>query len=301
MSSPELTTRLHRSYLYAPGADPDVMRKALRAGADAVVLDLEDAVAADQKQPARDHLVAVLDELASTGDQSDARRPDVHVRINRDGQGYSRLDLDAAVRKGLDAIRLPKVESADAVRDVAAALSAFESSRGLASGTVRLYLTVESARGLVNLAETLGASDRIERAALGSSDLLADLGASGDDDLATIYARSQLVVVSRASGVGPPIDSVHTDLHDEAGLRSAARRARVLGFRGKSLIHPRQIAVAHEVFTPTAEEIAQALNVIETFETATASGRAVTAVDGAFVDPAVVARARAILDLRSTE
>ena len=274
------------------------MRKAIESNADAVILDLEDAVAAAARIAARQHVADVLDERAARGSVPGGTRPDLHVRIDRDGDGYAVADLEAVVRPGLDAIRLPKVESLDAVSDVVERLDRLEPERDLPRGSIRLYLTVESAIGVLMLGETLRASTRVVRAAIGTSDLLADLGAEGDDDLATLHIRSQMVLVSRAVGAGPPIDSVHTDLGDDDGLSAGATRARTLGFHGKSVIHPRQLEAVHAVFTPTADQLERARAVIDAFETAARAGTGGVAVDGRFIDAAVVARARALLDLR---
>ena len=292
MSSADV--RLHRSYLYAPGSRPDVMRKALAAGADAVVLDLEDAVAPAVRPEARAAVAAVLDELDDLATTSD-----VMVRIPRGPHGYLGPDLDAVVLPGLAGLRLPKAESADEIAAVDRRLAELEAERGLAAGAVQLDVTVESARGALAVAELLGASPRVTRAGLGVADLLADIGASGDDDLATLHVRSQLVLVSRAVGAGPPIDSVHTALDDEDGLRRAARRARALGFVGKSVIHPRQLGPVHEVFTPTPDELDAAGRIVAAHAAAESDGTAALAVDGEFIDAAVVARARAVLTLGS--
>ncbi|MEX2549046.1 MAG: CoA ester lyase [Nitriliruptoraceae bacterium] len=288
-------TALHRSYLYAPGSSPGVMRKALSAGADAVILDLEDAVAPRAKDQAREQVAAVLDERTSAGG---GHVPAVHVRINRADASYLGDDLDAVVRPGLDAIRLPKSESAAAIAEVAASLDVLEQRRGLSPGRIRLYPTVESALGAVSIAALVSASPRVARAAIGTADLLADLGAAGDDDLATLHVRSEMVLRSRVAGVGPPIDSVHTDLDDEAGLRAAARRGRALGFHGKSVIHPRQLEAVHAVFTPTPQEVARAEAIVAAAEAADDEGRGGVTLEGGFVDAAVVARARAVLSLR---
>ncbi len=138
----------------------------------------------------------------------------------------------------------------------------------------------------------------MRRAAFGATDFLADIGAVGDEDLGTQHARSHLVLVSRAAGAGPPIDSVHTDLDDEDGLRRSAIRARALGFIGKSVIHPRQLPAVHAVFTPAPEELAQAQRIIEALASADGAPVGAVALDGAFIDAAVVARARAVLTLK---
>lgn len=295
MPSPE--PRLHRSYLYAPGSDPAVMRKALVAGADAVVLDLEDAVAPAVRGEARRHVAALLDEVASGAVTTGS---DVMVRVSRDGDGYEVADLEAVVRPGLAGLRLPKAESPAAVGEVDRVIGRLETERGLAPGAVHLDVTLESARGVMALGALLAASDRVGRAGLGVADLLADLGASGDDDLATLHVRSRMVLESRAAGAGPPIDSVHTDLADGEGLRRAAVRARALGFLGKSVIHPRQLEVVHAAFTPGSDELDRARRIVAALDAATAEGRAAVTLDGDFIDPAVAARARALLRMGAT-
>jgi citrate lyase subunit beta/citryl-CoA lyase len=292
--------RLHRSYLYAPATDERLMRKALTAGADAVILDLEDSVPQDQKANARKAVSALLEELrnSSAGDPPELSQ-DLHVRVNRDGDGYDLDDLECAVDSGVAAIRLPKAESVEGLRAACAELDRLELARQLPVGTTRIYPTVESARGAVMIGELLAVSDRVARAALGTTDLLADIGAYGDDDLATLHVRSHLVLMSRVASVGPPIDSVHTALEDDTGLHAAATRARALGFFGKSVIHPRQLAGVHDVFTPTARQLSHAEAVLEAYETAMRHGRGAVNADGAFIDEAVVARARSLLSLRN--
>lgn len=288
---------LYRSYLYAPGSSPEVMRKALVAGADAVVLDLEDAVAPDRKEHARVEVAALLRELGGAVAGSDPTSPAVHVRINRSGDGYLEDDLKAVVHPALRAIRLPKSESSAAIAAVAVRLDELERARGLPPGRIHLYPTVESALGAVSIAE-LATAPRVARFALGAADLLVDLGAHGDDDLATLSIRTDLVLRSRVAGVGPPVDSVFTDLDDLEGLRRSARRARSLGFHGKSVIHPCQLAPVHEVFTPTDDELVRAEQIIAALEEAERQGSGAVALDGSFVDAAVAARARATLALR---
>jgi citrate lyase subunit beta / citryl-CoA lyase len=287
---------LHRSYLYAPGSSPRVMGKALDAGADAVILDLEDAVAPDAKAEAREITAEFLRAHVGT---ATATSPDVHVRINRAGAGYDLEDLVAVVLRGLTGVRLPKIETVAAIEEVARRLDELEADRGLVVGRVALYPTIESAIGAVAMTDLAGASPRIARFALGTADLLADLGASGDDDLATLHIRGELVLRSRAAGIGPPIDSVHTDLDDADGLSAQARRARALGFHGKSVIHPRQLPGVHEVFTPSDHELARARQLVAALEDAERDGRGAAQLGGAFVDAATVARARALLALRS--
>lgn len=269
------------------------MHKALTVGADVVILDLEDAVSTTAKPSARGTVADVIEQAAPTASC------EVHVRLDRDSTGgYRQDDLEAAVGPGLAGLRLPKVEDPRAIGELDDRLGRLEHERGVPPGTVRLYPTFESALGMVRITEILTASPRVARAAIGTTDLLADLMAEGDDDLATLHVRSELVLRSRACRVGPPIDGVHVDLEDEAGLVVAARRARALGFIGKSVIHPRQLAPVHEVFTPTPQQLERAERIVTAAEAASGTGTGGFALDGEFVDAAVVARARGLLRLR---
>jgi citrate lyase subunit beta/citryl-CoA lyase len=260
---------MHRSYLFAPGHNEKLIGRVFDAGADAVMLDLEDAVPPPAKQRAR---AMVADALAD--------RP-AWVRINAIGTEIAAADLEAVA--GLAAgIRIPKVESAEDVQWV----------RNRAPDTP-LICAIETARGLM-AAQEIAQVDGVRHLSLGGIDLRRDLGAS-DGNLQTLYARSHLVVVSRAAGLGPPIDSVYARLDDEPGLRSQAEFARSLGFFGKSAIHPRQLAVLHDVFTPSAEQLEWAQTVLDAFHAA--GGEAVKLADGEFVDLPVADRARRLLEL----
>jgi len=260
---------MHRSYLFAPGHNEKLLRRVFDAGADAVMLDLEDAVPPDAKHRAR---------VMVTGALRD--RP-AWIRINAVGTELAAADLEAVAALAAG-IRIPKVESAEDVQWV----------RDRAPGTP-LICAIETARGLL-AAQEIASAPGVRHLSLGGVDLRRDLGAS-DGNLQTLYARSHLVVVSCAAGLDPPIDSVYARLDDEAGLRAQAEFARSLGFFGKSAIHPRQLAVLHDVFTPSAEELEWAQTVLTTFQAA--GGEAVKLADGEFVDLPVADRARRLLEL----
>lgn len=281
-----------RTYLYAPGSSAVLLGKVLGAGADAVILDLEDAVAGREKGRARAAVGALVAERA-------AGAPcEVHVRINRSARGYDTDDLRAVVAPGLAGLRLPKAERPGEIMACDELLGALEQAAGMTTGSVALYPTVESAVGVLRAEALAAASARVARLGFGALDLLADLGARGPvDGPATLQARSSVVLASRAAGVGAPVDGVHPDLEDLDGLRRATTWARDLGFFGKSAIHPRQLPVIAEVFTPTAQEVERALRVVAAAEAGELHGRAALVVDGGFVDPPVVLRARSVLAL----
>lgn len=297
-----------RSWLYVPGSDARVIAKALASGADAVVLDLEDAVAPDRKADAR---AIVADAVRRAGDRSaggpvDATAPDgatgpaplLLVRINvRDGE-VDADDVAAVTTEGLAGLFVPKVESPDTMRSLDDLLARAETDAGLPTGRVALVPMIESALGLVNAAAIAVASSRVARFAMGTIDYLADIAADGDPDgPATAHLRGHLIVVSRAAGLAAPPDAVHVDVNDVDGVEAAARRARALGHFGKTVIHPRHLDPVHRVFTPTVDEVARARRVIDAAAEAERVGSGGTVLDGRFVDPAVVLRARRTVDL----
>ena len=276
---------LLRSFLFAPGFDEQKMTKAARRGADAVVLDLEDSVRPEDKAGARDSVGRLIQALAS---ESSA---EIHVRINRAGTSYDPDDIAAVVVPGLSALRLPKCESASDVRDVEEMLDALEPQGG--PGRVRLYPTVESAAGVLAAHDIARSSPRVAALVFGAADFAASIGVMAPPFEATLMARSTLVLASAASGVGPPIDGAYLDLADVDGLRAHSRRVRELGFRGKSAIHPNQLPVIHDVFTPSSDEIDRARRILDRISAGATTG----VVDGSFVDPPVIAQARAVLEL----
>jgi citrate lyase subunit beta/citryl-CoA lyase len=260
---------MHRSYLFAPGHHEKLVVKVFQAGADAVVLDLEDAVPPDAKDRARTMVARIVAGTSAI------------VRVNAPRTAQCAADIDAVAAHAAG-IRVPKCESAADVAWVA------ERAPG-----VPLICAIETATGVL-AAQEIAAVPGVAHLSMGGVDLQRDLRA-GSGNLATLYVRSHLVVVSRAAGLAPPIDSVYPQLNDDDGLRDQTEFARSLGFFGKSAIHPRQIPILHEVFTPSDEEIAWAQTVLDTFE---AAGRAACRLpDGEFIDLPVADRARRLLEL----
>jgi citrate lyase subunit beta / citryl-CoA lyase len=272
-----------RTWLYAPGNNAKLLERVFTAGADAVILDLEDAVPAGEKARARDMVAeAVRGRAGRTG-------PAVFVRINHPETGLAQADVEAALGSGLDGLRIPKVESADTVRLV-------DTWTG---GNMPLACNVESAAGVVLVREIAAASPRVLTIAFGAADFLRDVGgAMTADALETLYARSQLVLAARVSGIRAPVEGVYTRLDDDAGLEHTTRQSRALGFFGRSALHPRQVPIINAVFTPSTSEIAWAREVVEASSSAEASGSgALRLPNGDFVDVAIVRRAEATLRL----
>lgn len=263
-----------RSYLFVPADRPERFEKALGCGADAVIVDLEDAVGPEQKGAARS---ALGEWLVST-------RASVVVRINGVDSPWFHDELALCSFPAVGAVMLPKVERA---QDVAALSQS-------ASGKPLLPM-IETAAGFDNL-RSIAQAPQVERLVFGSIDFQLDLGISGEDD-ALLYFRSQLVLASRLANLAAPVDGVSTSIDDLQALRSDAERARRLGFGAKLCIHPKQVETINRSFSPSDEELHWAQRVLEA--AARSAGGAV-AVDGKMVDRPVILRAQALLDMRRT-
>lgn len=283
-----------RSWLYAPGNNPELMAKVFGAGADAVILDLEDAVPPPEKARARD---LVAETLAAR--PADAPGPPVYVRVNHPSSGLTETEVKAIVAPALAGIRLPKVEDPETVQIVDNWLALAEAHAGVPVGQVALVCSLESALGIWRAVEIGAASKRVRALGFGAADFARDVGASvGPDAVETLYARSRLVLASRVAGIQPPVDSVYARIQDEEGLERTTRQGRALGFFGRSAIHPRQVSVINRVYTPTADEVARAQEIVAAAATAEASGRgALQLENGDFVDVAIVRRAEGVVRL----
>ena len=258
-----------RSYLFVPGNRPDRYAKALAAGADAVIVDLEDAVPSSEKTAAR----AALAEWLSP------EHP-VLIRVNGAESQWFREDLPICRTPGIAGVLLPKAESVEDIQVVAEHCDA----------ATPILALIETARGFWN-AHALAQAPNVQRFVFGSIDFQLDLGIQGEEE-ELLYFRSQLVLVSRIAGLEPPVDGVTTAIDDAERIRGDTLRARRLGFGAKLCIHPRQVNVVNECFEPTAEEESWAKRIVEAAEAV--QGAAVS-VDGKMVDRPVIARAEAIL------
>ncbi len=278
-----------RSMLFAPGNHPRRVEKAFQSGADAVVLDLEDAVPSAEKERAR---VLIKDAVGAR------RACGTYVRINAHATVHWRADLEAVIGQGLDGIVLPKTESVEQIREVEAHIAAVEQSAGLAPDTVYLIPLIESAQGVLAAVEIARCSRRVQCLAFGGADYTLDLDLEwSEDEQELAYARATLTHASRAARIEPPIDSPTIQIRDRDRLRTSAQLARRMGFQGKLCIHPEQVACCNEIFTPSAAQIQHAHAVIAAFEQAEAAGSAALQLDGALIDYAMVRKARRVLEI----
>ena len=277
-----------RSFLFAPGNHARRVERALSLDADAVILDLEDAVATAEKRATRDAVIAALVR---------PRRALLYVRVNAVDTEFCYDDLAAIVRPGLDGVILPKVESAAGLATADWLLAQLEREQGLMPHTIDLVPIIETARGLNQIDAILATGARVKRVAFGAGDFTLDVNMAwsrGEAELA--YARAKIVTASRAGGIEAPFDTVWVDLADEEGLEASARTALGFGFQGKMCIHPNQIAVVNRVFTPSEAEIAFAERVVDAFSRAEGEGSAAIQVDGRFVDYPIVYLAQRVLE-----
>jgi citrate lyase subunit beta / citryl-CoA lyase len=260
------------SYLFVPGDRPDRFDKALAAGAQAIILDLEDAVAPESKSAAREHIRAWI------ASRSGAER-NVLVRINGTATPWFDADLALARECAIRGVMLPKAESEADIARVMAALPR--------DGFV--VPIVETARGVLNI-DAVASAAGVQRVAFGTLDYAVDLDLSGDER-GLIYPACRMALASKVAGLAPPIGGVTTEIGDDAKLESDLQFARACGFGAKLCIHPSQLALTHRAFAPTEEEIAWARRVVAAVE----SGGGAVQVDGKMVDRPVVLKAQAIL------
>lgn len=276
-----------RSLLYVPAHVEKFVASAHTRGADAVILDLEDSVPLEQKTVARGalaHAVARVDQAGA----------DVMVRINAAPELQAQ-DLEAAVAAGAVALSLPKIESPEEIRRLEGLAAQAEAAAGRPIGGVRFILIIESAKGFLRMAELAAASPRVAALSLGAEDFAFDLDMTPSEE--TLQGpRQQVVIAAAAAGVMPlGLVGGATRFDDPAGYLELARRSRRFGFAGASCIHPAQVQLLNQAFSPAAEEVAQAERIVAAAREAQAAGRGAFSLDGRMIDAPVVARAERLL------
>lgn len=276
-----------RTLIFVPADHARRVGKALTLDADAVILDLEDAVAVSRKPDARGHALAALGR---------PRRCRGYVRVNALSTPWGYGDLVAVVAPGVDGIVLPKVESEHEMRTAEWLVAALEREAGLPTGGIDLIPIIETAAGYGAMAAIARAGTRTRRLAFGAGDFTLDTGITWSrDELELLPYRSGCVTVSRAAGLEPPIDTVWTALSDTEGFAASVERARALGFQGKLCIHPDQVVVTNRAFTPAPEAVARARRILAAFEEAETQGVASIQLDGLFIDYPIASAARRVI------
>lgn len=277
--------RPRRSVLYMPGSNARALEKGRSLPADGLILDLEDAVAPDAKETAREQILAALK------DGGYGKR-EIAVRVNGLDSPWGRDDVKAMATSGADAILLPKVETAAMIHELEKLMDAAG-----APATMGIQCMMETPLGMLNAQEVAGASRRITCLVMGTSDLVKDLQAAHTPErLPVLTSLGLCVLAARAYGIAIT-DGVHLDLSDEEGFAAQCRQGKELGFDGKTLIHPKTIAKANEIFAPSEEEIDWSHRIIAAHAEATAAGKGVVVVDGKLIENLHVENAKRLVGL----
>jgi citrate lyase subunit beta/citryl-CoA lyase len=279
---------VYRSFLFAPGNHPRRVEKALSLGADAVILDLEDACPIAEKVATRIIVVAACQR---------PRKGLGYIRVNAATTEFGYGDIVAVVQKGVDGIILPKLESVDEIRAVDWVVANLERERGLPVGALDVIPIIETAKGMANIRAITAARTRIKRIAFGAGDFTLDMGlAWSRAETELLPYRSECVLASRAAEIEAPLDTVWVDLKDPEGFIASTRHVKGLGFQGKMCIHPDQVPVANQILSPSAAEVEWSRKAVEAFEAAEKAGSASIQLEGKFIDYPIVHRARRVLE-----
>ena len=279
----------NRTYLFAPGNHERRVEKAMGLGADVVILDLEDAVAISEKKSTRNLINKTLDQ---------PRNCAVFVRVNAYDTEFCYGDICSIVSENLDGIVLPKLESLEDLRAIDWLLTNLEKERGLPHRSIDLMPIIETAGGLVNIREMANADTRVRRLAFGGGDYTRDLGMQWtlkEDELLPV--RSEMVLASRFGKLEPPVDTVFIHIKEHDAFKASCLNILGLGFQGKMCIHPDQVPVTNEIFTPSADEVRWSKRIISEFGEAEKAGVASIQIDGYFVDYPIVEKAQRTVDI----
>lgn len=276
--------------MFIPGNNPGMMTDAHMYGADSLMFDLEDSVKLAEKDAARFLVYNAL----TTFDHGNVERV---VRVNPLNTEFGKADIEAMVKAGVNVIRLPKSETAQDVIDVDRYITECEKKYGIEAGSTGMMAAIESALGVINAYSIATASSRLIGIALGAEDYVTDLKTSRTSSGVELFAaRTQILIAARAAGIAA-LDTVFSDVNDEEGFRKEVQLIKDLGFDGKSVLNPRQIAPVIEIFTPTQKEIDHAERVIAALKEAEEKGLGVISLNGKMIDKPVVIRAERTLEL----
>lgn len=282
--------KLRRTMMYVTGNNPANVMEAHLYGADSIMFDLEDSVSIKEKDAARFLVYHAL----TTVDYGDI---ETVVRINGLDTPFGRADLEAMVKAQPDVIRLPKTETAEDVLEVERIIAEIEERIGLEVGTTKMMAAIEGPLGAMNSYEIAKSSKRLIGIAIGAEDFVTSIKTTrSPEGIELLAARSQIVLAARAAGIFA-LDTVYSDINDDEGFIAEAKLIKQLGFDGKSVIHPRQVTLTHQVYAPTDKEIKNALRVLDAIEEAERNGSGVIALDGKMIDGPIVDRAYRVLEL----
>jgi citrate lyase beta subunit len=272
-----------------PGDDRRKIEKATTLGVDCVCMDMEDGVAIMHKSEARAVIAQAMKDL-------DFGKAERCIRINSVGSGFEKYDLAAAVASNPEAVVVPKIETAQQLRSISEYIEMYELASKMEIGTIRMLVGVETARGVLNLKEIAEADRRLEAIIFGAEDYAASIGATRTkESTEVLYARSAVITACAANEL-QAIDMVYIDFRDAEGLRAEADQGAQLGFSGKQIIHPNQVAPVQEAFTPSDEAIEYAQRVVASFAASQKEGRGAFALDGKMIDMPLLKNAQKVLE-----
>lgn len=282
--------RKRRTMLYIPGNNPAMLLHGGVYGADSLLLDLEDAVALNQKDAAR----ILVRNMLKNVNYYDC---EVCVRVNHLDTPFGMQDLEEIVPLQPDSIRYPKTETIEELERLLSIIENIENKHGLPHDKMTIHIMIETALGVQNVFDIAKYSKRVDAITIGGQDLTADMNIKQSKNSSGIdLARKMIVMAAKANKIDA-IDTVYVDIDDDEGLKKETEYIKAIGFSGKAVINPRQIDIIHEVFTPTEEEIRKAYRIIKEFNKNSAAGIGVFAIDGKMVDAPVVTRAKYVLEL----
>lgn len=282
-----MANRIRRTMMFMPGNKPKMLNNGASYGANCLILDLEDAIAVTQKDAARNLVAFALRELDFPCE--------IAIRPNHISTPYGLDDLKVVLPAKPDIIRLPKVESAEDIKFVSDMIDEVEAKEGFAPGTIKMMAAIETVKGMRQAYQIATASPRMVALAIGGEDYITDLQTHRTEHgIELFFARSQLLAAAREAGI-QAIDTVYSNVKNMDGFREEVTRIKEMGFDGKSVVHPSQIAVVNEIFTPSDDEIRHALKVVKASADAAAKGVGVITVNGKMIDGPLITRAERII------
>lgn len=282
--------RLRRTMMFIPGNNPAMVKDAYIYGCDSIMFDLEDSVSVTEKDAARSLVFHALTTI-------DYGEKELVVRVNALDTNEGIADLEAMVRANVHVIRLPKTEGPEDVVFCDEQLARIEREIGKPEGSTAMMAAIESAGGVLNAPAIACASKRLIGIALGAEDYVTNLKTNrSPDGVELLFARSMILHAARVAGIAA-LDTVYSDVNNEEGFRAEVTLIKQLGFDGKSIINPRQIAPVVEIYTPTAKEIEKSLAIMQAIEEANRKGSGVISLNGKMIDRPIVLRAQRVLDL----
>lgn len=285
---PERKNRLRRSMLFVPGANAAMLSNAFIYPADALMFDLEDAVAVREKDAARRLVYHTLQHPLY-------RDIETIVRVNALDSQWGIDDLEAVVRAGVDIVRLPKTDTAEDVIAMEKEIARIERDCGRQPGSTGMLAAIESAKGILQAPAIAQASPRLIGIALGAEDYVRDIRTERSaDGIELLFARCTILQAARAAGI-QAFDTVYSDANNEAGFLQEAEHIKQLGFDGKSLVNPRQITLLHNLYAPTQKDVDHARRVVEAAKAAEREGLGVVSLNGKMIDSPIIARAHLVL------